>query len=116
MQIDSIAKIPSSTAQWPAAQQQSQSTASSSSTVISTSSAEPASSSIQIQDSASGVQVTTLAATDSTTVAGKNYSESVEESGGTYVASVPSPPGRRASGSSIVSAENNLNIKLDTLA
>jgi hypothetical protein len=115
MQIDSIAKIPSSTAQWPAAQLQSQSTASSSSTVISTSSTESPSST-EIQDSASSVQVTTLAATDSTTVAGKNYSESIEESGGIYVASVPSPPGIRASGSSIVSAENNLNIKLDTLA
>jgi cell wall-associated NlpC family hydrolase len=114
MQINGIAKIPSSTAQWPAAQPQA--TASSSSTAISTSSVEPPSSSIQIQNPARSAQVTTLAATDSTTVAGKNYSESIEESGGIYIASVPSPPGIRASGSSIVSAENNLDIKLDTLA
>jgi predicted RNase H-like HicB family nuclease len=60
--------------------------------------------------------VAKLAASYSTTVAGKNYSGSVEESGGTYTASVPDVPGASASGSSVQSAENNLNIKLDILA
>jgi predicted RNase H-like HicB family nuclease len=57
-----------------------------------------------------------LAASYSTTVAGKSYSGSVEESEGTYVASVPMPPGVSASGSTIQSAEENLNTILDTLA
>jgi predicted RNase H-like HicB family nuclease len=49
-------------------------------------------------------------------VAGKSYSGSVEKSGGTYTASVPSVPGAVASGSSVQSAESNLNIVLDVLA
>jgi predicted RNase H-like HicB family nuclease len=49
-------------------------------------------------------------------VAGKSYSGSVQESGGVYTASVPMPPGVSASGSSIESAEMNLNLILDTLA
>ena len=57
-----------------------------------------------------------VAASYSVTIAGNNYSGSVEESGGVYIASVPNPPGASASGSSVESAENNLNIKLDTLA
>jgi hypothetical protein len=64
----------------------------------------------------SGVQVTTVAATYSTTVGGKNYPGSVVQAGDTYIASVPNPPGISASGPSVVSAENNLNMKLDTLA
>jgi predicted RNase H-like HicB family nuclease len=59
--------------------------------------------------------VATLAASYSTTVGGKNYSGSVEESGGTYVASVGNLPGASASGSSVQSAENNLSIKIDEL-
>lgn len=66
--------------------------------------------------SASSVQEATLAAVYSTTVAGKSYSGSVEESGGEYEASVANMPGARASGSSVQSAENNLDIKIDTLA
>jgi predicted RNase H-like HicB family nuclease len=58
----------------------------------------------------------TIAASYSTTVAGKNYSGSVEESGGIYTASVPIPPGVSASGASIESAEIKLNVILDTLA
>jgi predicted RNase H-like HicB family nuclease len=49
-------------------------------------------------------------------VGGKSYSGSVEDSGGTYTASVPSVPGASASGSSVQSAESNLNIVLDVLA
>jgi hypothetical protein len=36
--------------------------------------------------------------------------------GDTYIASIPSPPVASASGSSVQTAEINLNIKLDTLA
>jgi predicted RNase H-like HicB family nuclease len=49
-------------------------------------------------------------------VNGKSYSGSVEESGGTYTASVSSVPGAVASGSSVASAENNLTVVLDVLA
>lgn len=56
-----------------------------------------------------------LAAVYATTVAGKNYSGSVEESGGEYSASVPNLPGASASGSSVQSAENNLTLVIDTL-
>jgi len=58
----------------------------------------------------------TIAASYSTTLGGKSYAASVEESGGVFTASVPMPPGLRASGGSIESAEFNLNIILDTLA
>jgi len=51
----------------------------------------------------------------STSVAGKQYSGSVEESGGQYTASVPSLAGATASGSSIDAAENNLNNRIDEL-
>jgi predicted RNase H-like HicB family nuclease len=51
----------------------------------------------------------------STTVGGKNYALSVEELGGTYVASVPNPPGAQATGSSPQAAEENLDFKLDAL-
>jgi hypothetical protein len=67
------------------------------------------------QSSASSVQVATLAASYSTTVGGQNYSASVEESGGTYVASVGNLAGVSGSGSSVQSAENNLSVKLDAL-
>jgi hypothetical protein len=64
----------------------------------------------------SGAKVSTLAVSYSATVAGESYAESVVKTGDTYVASIPSPPGGSASGSSVQAAENNLNIKLDTLA
>jgi hypothetical protein len=51
----------------------------------------------------------------STTVAGTQYSGSVAESGGKYVASVASLSGASASGSSLISAENNLTIRIDEL-
>jgi len=57
----------------------------------------------------------TMAAAYSTTVAGKQYSGSVEKSGNEYTASVSNLAGADASGSSIQSAENNLNIKIDIL-
>ena len=69
----------------------------------------------QAENPAGKSEVTTLAASYSTTVAGENFKGSVEESEGTYVASVPAPPGASASGSSVQAAENNLNIILSTL-
>jgi len=52
----------------------------------------------------------------STTGAEKINSESVQETEGTYVASVPNSSGATASGSSVQSAESNLNVVLDRLA
>ena len=51
----------------------------------------------------------------STTIAGKQYSGSVEESGGQYTASVPNLAGATASGSSLAAAENNLDLRIDEL-
>jgi hypothetical protein len=51
----------------------------------------------------------------STTVGGTQYSGSVEESGGEYVATVSSLSGATASGASLVAAENNLTIRIDEL-
>jgi hypothetical protein len=56
-----------------------------------------------------------LAAVYSTTVDGKTYSGSVEESGGEYTASVANLAGASASGSSIEAAEDNLGTVIDTL-
>jgi predicted RNase H-like HicB family nuclease len=51
----------------------------------------------------------------STTVAGTQYSGSVEEFDGEYVASVSSLSGATASGSSLIEAENNLTVRIDEL-
>jgi len=72
--------------------------------------------SVENQSSVTSSQAAALTTSYSTTVAGKNYSGSVQESEGTYVASIPNPPGASASGSSVQSAENNLDVILDTLA
>jgi hypothetical protein len=126
MQIDRISKVPASMTGWETIEPQSKPKVSSSSTTaaqaIPASSSIPgagavsSSPSIPNEFSTTGLQVTTLAGTYSTTVSGKSYAESVEKSGGVYVASVPSPPGIRASGPSVEAAENNLDMKLDTLA
>jgi hypothetical protein len=71
--------------------------------------------SADVQSSASSTAAATLTAFYSTTVGGKNYSGSVQESGGTYVASVGNLPGVSASGSSIQAAENNLSARIDAL-
>jgi hypothetical protein len=71
---------------------------------------------VQIASSAGSNILTTLAASYSTTVSGKSYAGSVEESEGAYIASVPLPPGVSASGSSVEAAENNLNVILGSLA
>jgi hypothetical protein len=116
MEINGISKISSSTTAWAEAQLQSKLAASSSSTSsLSVAAAQSTSSSDQIPHAVSSVEVRTAIATHSTTVAGKTYAESVEKLGEDYVVSVPNPPGASASGSSIESAENNLNLKLDTI-
>lgn len=125
MDINGISKISSSANAWAEALAQSKLTTSSSSTAApqttaisssnSVASVDPSSPSDQVQPTGSSVQVTTTVATQSTTVAGKTYPESVEKLGDAYVVSVPNPPGASAIGSSIESAENNLSIKLDTL-
>jgi hypothetical protein len=49
----------------------------------------------------------------STTVAGKHYSGSVQQSDGEYVASVAGLSGASGSGSSATAAENNLTIRIN---
>jgi hypothetical protein len=51
----------------------------------------------------------------STTVGGKSYSGSVEQSGGQYVVSIPNVPGATASASTAQAAENALTLKIDIL-
>jgi hypothetical protein len=65
--------------------------------------------------STSGAAEAALAAVYSTTVDGKTYSGSVEQSGGEYTASVANLPGATASGSSIEAAEDNLGTIIDAL-
>ncbi|MGA3346069.1 MAG: hypothetical protein ABSC76_14495 [Terracidiphilus sp.] len=126
MRISAFSEAASSSADWNSGQAKPASAAGSSSSAAQKTAPAPAAQSAasagiapspaQIYNSAVGSQVSTVAASYSTTVAGRSYAASVEESGGTYTASVPIPPGLSASGSSIESAENNLNIILDTLA
>jgi predicted RNase H-like HicB family nuclease len=51
----------------------------------------------------------------STTVAGKRYSGSVQESQGEYTASVSGLAGASATGTSIQAAENNLTTRINEL-
>jgi predicted RNase H-like HicB family nuclease len=126
MQIGAISAPASSSTQWSSAQAQWRFAAAPSFSIDqesappaaaqSSAPAFSASSVAEIQNSSASAEVATIAATYSTTVAGKSYGASVEESGGVYTASVPMPPGLSASGASIESAELNLSIVLDTLA
>ncbi|MGC1869323.1 MAG: hypothetical protein WA700_00065 [Acidobacteriaceae bacterium] len=99
------AVAPSTTATTPA-------TPSSSVAVSAPSSSHGSSSATSASSSA---QAAALSAVYTDTVGGKNYSGSVAESNGEYVASVPNLPGASASGSSVQSAENNLNTVIDAL-
>lgn len=63
----------------------------------------------------SAAQEVQQATSFSTTVQGKQYSGSVQESNGQYTASVPGLAGASASGSSITAAENALYIRIDEL-
>jgi hypothetical protein len=51
----------------------------------------------------------------STTVGGTQYTGDVEQSGGEYTASVANLPGASATGTSLVAAENALDIRIDEL-
>jgi hypothetical protein len=87
---------------------------SSSSTTSSTASSSGSSSSGGGSSSSSSskeMQVTSY----STTVAGKQYSGSVQESNGEYTASVSGLAGASASGSSITAAENNLTTRINEI-
>ena len=77
--------------------------------------APSSSSPAQIASPVGSDQLTLLGASFSTTVSGKSYAGSVEESEGAYIASVPLPPGVSASGSSVQAAEDNLNVILGSL-
>jgi hypothetical protein len=115
MQINGISKVaPVTATEWSTAQSKSNSPVSGDAVTTASVGKSPALS--QVQKAASLVQVTTIAATYSTTLAGTSYPGSVVESGGTFIASVPNPPGITASGLSIQSAEYNLDIKLDAIA
>ncbi|MGD0938425.1 MAG: hypothetical protein ABR905_01850 [Terracidiphilus sp.] len=126
MLIGAISESASSSIQWNSAQPLSRSAAVSSivagqqsAPAVAAPSSAPAAASSSLahsQESVDGAQTATIAASYSTTVAGKNYAASVEELGGVYTASVPMPPGLSASGGSVESAEINLSIILDTLA
>ena len=63
----------------------------------------------------SSAAVETLVTSYSTTVGGTQYSGSVEESDGEFVASVPTLSGATATGSSEIAAENNLDVRIDEL-
>jgi len=65
--------------------------------------------------SSAASETETLVSGYSTTVAGKQYSGSVEQSGSTYTASVSGLTGATASGSTLTAAENALNIRIDEL-
>ena len=87
------------------------------STVVSPASKSGNASSTPAAGSAAGAQSdATLAAVYTTSVKGTSYSGSVDESDGTYTASVPSLTGASATGSSIQSAENSLTTRVDELA
>jgi hypothetical protein len=85
------------------------------STTSSGNASSPSSGSSQTQIAALNAAEDILAAVYTTTVSGKNYSGSVEQSNGEYIGTVPNLPGASASGSSIQSAENNLGAVIDTL-
>lgn len=65
--------------------------------------------------SSAASEAETLVSGYSTTVAGKQYSGSVEQSGSTYTASVAGLTGATASGSTLTAAENALNNRIDEL-
>jgi hypothetical protein len=120
MQISAISETASTSTQWTSAEPLAASPSTTSRQTApatqSSDSAETGSSFAQIQQPVSSSHSTTIAASYSTTVGGRNYSASVQKSEGVYTASVPMPPGLSASGASIESAEINLGILLDTLA
>jgi hypothetical protein len=71
-----------------------------------------AASAAEAQDTATLLAQSTIY---STTVGGKSYSADVSLSSGQYVATVPELPGVSATGSTLLSAENNLNARIDVV-
>ena len=69
-----------------------------------------------VQSSASISAANTLAGYYSAKLDGRSYSGNVEESDGTYTASVMTVPISVASGPSVDSAESNLTVVIDALA
>jgi len=116
MQITSITKIAPSVPEWANAPNQPRPAPSTASSPSSSASVGAAPAATSAHGSATTVRVVALAGTHSATVGGVSYPLSIEKAGATFVASVPNPPGATATGSSAQAAENNLNIKLDTLA
>ena len=78
--------------------------------------ANSGSSAAPVQSSARSLAADTLAGYYSSTLDGKSYAGSVEESDGTYTASVMTVPEAVATGSSIESADTNLTAVIDALA
>jgi hypothetical protein len=66
----------------------------------------------EAQDTATLLAQSTLY---STTVGGKSYSADVSLSSGQYVATVPDLPGVSATGNTLLSAESNLNTRINVL-
>jgi hypothetical protein len=67
-------------------------------------------------NAAASALLDTLITGYTTTVAGTQYSGSVEQSGQQYTASVPNLIGATATGTSVLDAEENLNVRIDELA
>ncbi len=84
--------------------------------IKSTVNGKPDSSAASVQSSASSSVAATLAGYYSAKLNGKSYSGNVEESDGTYTASVMTVPISVASGPSIDLAESNLTVVIDALA
>jgi hypothetical protein len=141
MQISSISNVATSTAGLAATSSQSSPATSSHSTTApqttaaeSTTSSEPTqqtasvtsgkssvhlrpgSTAASIQSNASGSAADTLAGYYSATLHGKSYAGSVEESDGTYTASIMTVPITSATGSSMESADANLTVAIDAVA
>jgi len=111
MQIGNVSQVTPSTSDYSSSPSGSKPAGSSLSNV-----AAQSSSTSTVQKSAAANHSAPVSSAYCTTVAGKSYAGTIEESGDTYLASVPVPPGVSASGATAQAAENNLNIILDTLA
>jgi hypothetical protein len=83
------------------------------------SSAKPATGAAPVQpaapQAASAADASLVSQIYSTSVGGKSYSGSVEQSNGQYVISIPNLPGASASASTAQAAENALTLKIDIL-
>lgn len=69
----------------------------------------------QVRSGTSGTVANSQVTAYSTTVAGTNYTGTVEEADGEYVASDPTLAGATATGSSIEAAEYNLDARIEEI-